>query len=526
MNKHALIQHSPARAPLGAPASLPAFGVGALAGKDAGVHRVCCTRGSIFLVGVSIVLAGCTLAPKYARPPAPVPAQWPSGPAYTPGTNAPAALALNWQEFFTDEKLRQVIGIALTNNRDLRIAVLNVQEARALYGIRRAELFPIVNATGSGFRERIPADLSNSGQAQTVAQYDVTLGVASWEIDFFGRIRSLKDRALQEYLATEQARRSAQILLLSSVASAYLTLAADRDALAIAETTLTAQRAEYDLVKRRADLGLSHDLDLRRAQTQVDAARVDTARFTQLVAQDENALDLLAGSPVARELLPAQLSTVRPPNEISAGLSSEVLLARPDVLQAESLLRAAYADIGAARAAFFPRISLTAAVGTASGELSGLFKSGSGTWSYAPQIVLPIFDARTWSAYKASQVLREIAVTQYERAIQNAFKEVADALAVRGTVGQQVAAQESLADAAAQSFRLANTLYNTGIGNYFSVLDAQRSMYAAQQGLVSLRLAKLANQVRLYAVLGGGWKTESDSKSAALTTRQASSNQN
>ena len=260
------------------------------------------------------------------------------------------------------------------------------------------------------------------------------------------------------------------------------------------------------MIKRRHDLGLAADLDVQRAQTQVDGARRDIASFKQLIAQDENALNLLVGSPAPDNLLPAELGGVVPPKEISAGLSSEVLLRRPDVLQAEDLLKAANAEIGAARAAFFPQISLTAAIGTSSSDLSGLFKSGSGAWTYAPQIVMPVFDARTWSAHKAAKAQREIAVTQYEKAIQSAFREVADALAIRGTVDQQVEAQQSLVHAVAETYRLSNSRYNMGIDSYLSVLDAQRSLYAAQQGLVSLHLAKLANQVNLYSVLGGGWE--------------------
>lgn len=465
----------------------------------------------ILLIGISLIPGGCTMAPKYARPTAPVPAEWPTGAAYAgtqTATNAPEATNLKWREFFTDERLQQIIERALTNNRDLRIAALNVERARAMYGISRAELLPTVNGTASGGRQRMPADLSSTGKAQTSGQYGVNLGVASWEIDFFGRIRSLKDRALEEYLATEQARRSAQILLVSSVAQAYLALAADRENLKLADTTFGAQKSSYDLIKRRHELGLAPELDLHRAQTQVDAARGDVARFTQLVAQDENALNLLVGSPGSSALRPMELGNVTPPKEISAGVSSEVLLSRPDVLQAENLLKAANADIGAARAAFFPRISLTAAIGTASSDLSGLFKSGSGAWSYAPQIVMPIFDARTWSAHRAAKVQREIAVTQYEKAIQSAFREVADALAIRGTVDQQVSAQESLVHAVSETYRLSNSRYDKGIDSYLGVLDAQRSLYAAQQGLVSLRLAKVASNVRLYAVLGGGWETE------------------
>ena len=394
----------------------------------------------------------------------------------------------------------------MTNNRDLRMAVLNVERARAMYGIQRGELLPAINAVGSGSKQRIPADLSSSGNRQTVERYDANLGVASWEIDFFGRIRSLKDRALEEYLATEQASRSAQILLVSSVANAYLTLAADRENLKLSETTLTTQEGAYNLIKRRRDLGLAPELDLYRVQTQVDAARVDVARFRQLVAQDENALNLLVGSPAPSELLPTELSDVTHPKEISPGISSEVLLRRPDVLQAESLLRAAYADIGAARAAFFPRISLTAAVGTASGELSGLFKSGSGVWSFAPQIIMPIFDARTWFAYDVTKIDKEISVAQYEKAIQTAFREVADALAVRGTVNQQIEAQQSLVEAVAETYRLSNARYTKGIDSYLAVLDAQRSLYGAEQGLIMLRLARINNLITLYKTLGGGDK--------------------
>ncbi len=460
----------------------------------------------LLLLGIAIVAAGCTMAPKYTRPKAPVPAEWPNGAAYGSQLSTNNYQLPEWQEFVSDEKLQQVIGTALTNNRDLRIAALTVDRARAMYGISGAEWLPTVNATGSGSKQRIPGGVMGFPEPLTIERYDANLGVASWEIDFFGRIRSFKNEALQEYLATEQARRSAQILLVSSVANAYLTLAADRENLALAETTLTSQQDAYNLIKRRHDLDLVSDLDLYRVQTQVDAARRDVARYRQQAAQDENALNLLVGSSVPGELLPTELNGVTPLKEISPGLSSEVLLRRPDVLQAEDLLKAANADIGAARAAFFPRISLTAAIGTSSSELSGLFKAGSGAWSYAPQIVMPIFDARTWSANKAAKVQREIAVTQYEKAIQSAFREVADALAVRGTVDQQVAAQQSLVNAFAETYRLSNSRYDKGIDNYLSVLDAQRSLFAAQQGLVFLRLAKLANQVQLYAVLGGGWR--------------------
>jgi len=461
-----------------------------------------------FLTITAVLLAGCTLAPKYTRPEAPVPASWPSGPAYDNAQfsrGAPAAAGLKWREFFTDDRLRKVIETALRNNRDLRTAALNVERARAVYGIARAELSPTVDATGRGRKERAPSSaFGSSGGSVIIERYDVNLGINSWEIDFFGRIRSLKDAALQEYLGTEQARRSAQILIVSGVADAYLTLAADRESLKLVRSTLDTQKAAYGLIRRRFDVGLSPELDLRQAQTRVDAARVDLALYSRLTAQDENALDLLVGSKVPAELLPDNLTLVRPAREIAPGMSSEVLLLRPDILQAESLLKAANANIGAARATLFPRISLTTAFGTASGELAGLFKSGTRAWSFSPQIVAPIFDARAWAALDAIKVEREIAVAQYEKSIQAAFREVADALAVLGTVEDQLSAQLSLVEAATDTYRLSNARYMKGIDSFLGVLDAQRSLYAAQQGLIAVRLTRFANRVTLYAVMGGG----------------------
>jgi len=465
-------------------------------------------RNLLLLLGATVLLlGGCSLAPEYTRPVSPVPADWPSGAAYQeakPAASAPTAAELPWREFFADERLQKIIETSLNNNRDLRLAALNVERARALYGIQRAELLPTVNAVGSGSKERVPADLSSTGNAMTSERYDVHLGISSWEIDFFGRIRSLKDRALEEYLATDEARRGARILLVSAVANAYLGLAADRETLKLAAATLETQEAAYRLIRKLCDIGLASELDLRRAQSQVDAARGDVARYTQRTAQDENALNLLVGSPLSPALLPADLGGVIPPKEISPGLSSELLLHRPDVLAAEHRLKAANANIGAARAAFFPRISLTTTLGTASADLSGLFASGSGIWSFAPQITMPIFDARTWSAYDVTKLDREISVAQYEKTIQTAFREVADALAARDTLNRQIAAQQSLVDAVAETYRLSNARYTRGIDSYLGVLDAQRSLYGAQQGLIALHFVGLANRVTLYMVLGGG----------------------
>ena len=458
-------------------------------------------------VVIVFLLGGCTLAPKYERPAAPVPAQWPTGAAYdetNSGISAQMAPDLFWREFISDSRLREVIETALTNNRDLRVAALNVERARAMYGIGRASLLPSVNAVGSWYKARVPADISTTGSAMTSERYDVNLGVTSWEIDFFGRIRSLKDLALEQYLATDQALLSSQIVLVSTVAQAYLALAADREALQLVAKTLESQEAAYKLIRKRFDVGVVSELNLRQAQSQVDTARGDVARYTQLVAQDENGLNLLVGSPIRQELLPLDLATVSAPKDIPSGLSSELLLTRPDVLATEHRLKAANANIGAARAAFFPRISLTTSVGTASAELSGLFKDGSGVWTFAPQIVMPIFDARTWYAYDVVKIEKEISIAQYEKTVQTAFREVADALAEKGTVNQRVAAQESLVDSFAATYRLANARYSKGMDSYLSVLDAQRSLYSAQQGLIMLRLAQINNRITLYKTLGGG----------------------
>lgn len=462
----------------------------------------------LFLAITAVLFTGCTMIPKYTRPEAPIPAEWPSGPAYkeTAATQgAPVAADVQWREFFAGEQLQAIIATALKNNRDLRVAALNVERARALYRIQRAELLPTVDTGVTATKQHVR--ISGSTGLVTLEEYGVNLGFSSWELDFFGRIRSLGKRALEEYLATEQARRSVQIVLVSEVAYAYLTLAADRENLKLAQSTLESQQAAYNLIRRRCEVGLAPELDLHQVQTRVDAARVDVARYTELAAKDENALNLLVGSPVPADLLPGVLSLVKPLPEVSPGTSSEVLLRRPDILQAENLLKASNANIGAARANFFPRISLTSAIGSASGDLSGLFKSGSFVWNYAPQIVLPIFDARTWPALRVTKVDKEIAVAQYEKAIQVAFREVADALARRGTLKDQMEAQQSLLDATSKSYRLSTMRYEKGIDIYLNVLDAQRSLYAAQQGLIAIRLTKLANQVRLYAVLGGGGDT-------------------
>lgn len=464
-------------------------------------------------LGASILLAGCssTMAPKYSQPAAPVPSEWPVGPSYTPETAKAAAkpvAEIPWRDFFVDPQLQNLIDLALKNNRDLRVAALNVERSRAQYQIRRSDLFPKVDASAAGSFLGVSEDLSRTGRHETVEEYSVGLGVSSYELDLFGRVRSLKDRALEEFLSTEQAQQSVQISLVSEVAFSYLALAADRERLKVARETLSSQQESFQLTKSRFEAGISSALDLHQAQTSVDVARVDIARFTAFVAQDENLLRLVVGSTLPAELLPSALGeTLTAMKEMTPGLPSDVLLRRPDILQAENLLKGANANIGAARAAFFPRVTLTSSVGFGSTELTGLFDGGAFTWSFIPRISLPIFDAGSNQAnLKVSEVDRDIAVARYEQAIQSAFREVADALAQRGTIDEQLAAQQSLTDATAESHKLSKARYDRGVDSYLQVLDSQRALYAAQQNLIGVRLNLLANQVTLYRVLGGGTK--------------------
>ena len=465
-------------------------------------------RNTIAFMILSILCSsGCTMIPEYNRPEAPIPRDWPDGPAYRYNVNnadASRPAELNWQIFFTDPRLQELIRVALENNRDLKVAALNVEKARAMYRIQRSELLPTVYGSGSEYKQRIPGDLTSSGKSTITEEYRVDLGISDWEPDFFGRIRSLKQGALETYLATAEARRGAQVLLVSEVANAWLTLAADRENRELARSTLQTQEAAFNLIQRRYEVGLANRLDVCQVQSSVDAARVDVARFSERLARDENALNFLAGSPVSKDLCPGSLVGAVPMKSIFIGTPSEVLLQRPDIRQAENALKAAYADIGAARAMLFPRISLTTSYGTASEDLSGLFDAGSGSWAFAPRISLPVFDPRVWSALKVSKVEQKIALTRYERTIQAAFREVADTLARKGSLGDEMAAQRSLVETAAEAFRLSSIRYEKGTDIYLNVLDAQRSLYAAQQGLIAIRLADLANQVQLYAVLGGG----------------------
>jgi multidrug efflux system outer membrane protein len=469
-------------------------------------------RKIVILGGAAAFLAGCSsMAPNYTRPEAPVSTAWPTGQAYknNAATGEPAAKELKWNQFFVNPQMQKLISLALANNRDLRVAALNVEKSRALFQIRKADQLPTVAIAGSGAVQRLPADVSPSGQAMIARNYNLGVGVSAYELDFFGRVQSLKDQALEQYLATEQARHSFQISLVAEVANNYLTLAADRERLKLSLDTLESYQASYQLVLSRVSAGASTEYDLRQAQTGVESARVDVARYTGLVAQDENMLTMVVGAQIPAELQPIgfdAVGTLRElPPGVPPGVPSEVLQRRPDVMLAERQLKAANANIGAARAAFFPRITLNTGVGTSSAQLSGLFSSGSAAWSFVPQITLPIFDyGRNKAGLTVAERDRDIYLALYEKAIQNAFREVADSLARNGTIGEQLQAQQALAEATSATNRLAQIRYNGGNTSYLNVLDSQRSLYGAQQGLISVNLARLSNQITLYKVLGGG----------------------
>lgn len=459
------------------------------------------------VVAVTIATtSACSLMPEYLRPQAPVPETFPNTDAKA-ASSATQLSDIPWQDYFADAQLREVIGLALNNNRDLRVAALNIEKARALYRVQRADLFPRVGITGTETAQRLPGDLTASGNATTTHQYSATIGFSAYELDFFGRIRSLNAQALEQYLATEEAKRSAQISLVAEVANAWLTLAADKERLALARSTLETRQKSYELIRRTFEVGVGSALDVRQAETLMEGSRADVARYTAQEAKDANALALITGTPVSANLLPAKLSdAVSAITEVPAGVPSEVLTRRPDVLQAERILRAANANIGAARAAFFPSITLTTGAGIASDSLGGLFSGGGGTWSFIPQIKLPIFEAgRLTANLEATKVQREINVAQYEKSIQTAFREVSDAFAEKSTLTERLDARHKLVEATKASFTLSEARYKGGIDSYLGLLDSQRALYLAELELIDIRLIESANRVALYKVLGGGW---------------------
>lgn len=457
-------------------------------------------RNALAIVLLTAVLDGCSLAPQFVRPTPPVADAFPIDAT----SGARRAVDTGWRDFFPDPRLQALVQTALANNRDLRSAALRIEEARALYNIQSADLLPTFNGVAGGTRGRGLA-AGNGGQTIVVSNYQVGLSLASFELDFFGRVRSLNDAALAQYLASAEASQSMQISLVASVAQAYLSERSFAEQLALALSTIEARQSTYKLAKQRFDVGASSALDLRLAETLVLSARVAVVTLQRQQAQAQNALTLLVGA-VPKDLPPNQtLSSEKIITAIPAGLPSDLLINRPDIRAAEQRLRAANANIGAARAAFFPRISLTAGLGTASSSLSGLFDAGSRTWSFAPQLLLPIFDAgRNRTNLTLSQVRTDLAAADYEKSIQVAFREVADALAARGTLEEQIATQKAFLEATADRLRLADLRFKNGVASSLDVLDAQRELFSAQQSLVQTRLQRLTNAIDLYRSLGGG----------------------
>jgi multidrug efflux system outer membrane protein len=457
------------------------------------------------------LLTGCSglLAPAYQRPAAPVPAAWPTGPAYDKALQPSdkTAADIGWRSFILDARLQKLVEKALANNRDLRVAALNIEKARAQYGISRADMFPTISATGAGTHTQTATDVTTSGTPRITHTYTANVGFSSYELDFFGKIQNQMDEAKETWLEYVETRNASQITLISEVASDYLTLAADQDLLKLAQDTLKSQQETFRLTQREFETGVASMLDVSAAQASVEAARIDVATYTTSVAQAENALAVIIGGAVPDDLRPplGLLDGAPLLQDVPAGLSSEVLLRRPDLRADEHALKSANASIGAARAAFFPSITLTATAGSASNDMSRLFKGGNDTWNFMPQISIPIFSGGSLMAsLDVAKVTRDIQVATYEKDIQTAFQEVANALAQRGTIGDQLRAQQSQTNAYAKSYQLSEVRYKNGIDSYLSLLTYQRSYYSAQQSLISTKLTQQSNLVTLYKVLGGG----------------------
>jgi outer membrane protein, multidrug efflux system len=484
-----------------------------------------CRSACLLAAAAATLLGACTLEPHYQRPPAPVP-------ALQSGTAGDTVAAdIGWREFFPDPQLQELIALALTNNRDLRVAALNVQSAQAQYRIQRADLFPTVDASAVEQVQHIPpsvlaaqfpsAAAGGAGAGAlpsngiTVHTYNVGVGFTNFELDLFGRLRSLNHAALQQYFSSGETRRSVQLTLVAEVATAYLTVRTDQTLLDITRDTLKSQEDSYALTQKQFSGGTTTELALRQAETTVDTARANLAQYHRQVAQDRDALQLLLGAPIPDGInFSGGLDNGNMVAELEEGIPSDVLVRRPDVLAAEHQLMAANAEIGAARAAFLPAISLTGNFGTESTQLSGLFKGGSRAWTFSPQISVPIFAGGANVAnLEATKLARDTAVAQYEKAIQTAFREVADALVARGTLDDQLAAQQALVAASAAAYRLADMRYRGGVDSYLSALVAQVSLYSAQQQLQTVRLLRLQNLVTLYKALGGGLREHTASAS-------------
>lgn len=477
---------------------------------------------------LAVAFAGCTLEPNYERPAVPaVPDAWPQGPAYDKlppkGEGVVDASDIGWREFFTDPLMQAIIEETLEHNPDVRIAAFNVAAAQAQYRIQRADLFPSIDATALEQVQKFPSGVVTSGlgSSGTTARpgitrfYDVGIGFTSYEIDLFGRIRSLDHERLEQYFAYAETRRATRITLVSEIANVYLSLLADEALLKLTQDTLANQQAAYDLTQQSFDGGVASELDLRQAEIALDTARANLAQYTRQVAQDLNGF-VLVGAPLPKDLPPGMsFEDYRFVADLTPGLPSQVLLRRPDVLSAEHNLIAANADIGAARAAFFPSITLTGSYGSASRQLTGLFDKGSTAWTFSPQISVPIFaGGANVAGLDLSKIEKNVQVATYEKTVETAFREVADALAARGTLDEQLAADQALADASRKAYELAGLRFENGVDSYLSVLDAQRTLYSAQQTLISIKLARLQNQVTLYKALGGGWREHSETAAA------------
>lgn len=457
---------------------------------------------SLIAIAAAAVLSGCSLIPTYERPAAPVPATYPQASAQGQNT------AIAWRDYFTDPRLQQLIDLALSNNRDMRIATLNLEQARAQLQIQRSALFPDLGGVASANRgnNQVTGALGNT--------FTVGLAVSAWELDFFGRISSLKEAALAQYLASDEGRKAYELTLVTSVAQGWLALIADEELLDISRRTVVTREESIKLAKLRFDAGFSSELDYRQAESLTEAARATFAQQQRQRALDENALALLIGQQIPAELLTsiqgAKLAETAPMADIPAGLPSDLLARRPDIRSAEQTLISANANIGAARAAFFPSISLTAQYGSVSNELSNLFKSGTWGFNVGPTLNLPIFTGgRLTANLESARAGREIALAQYEKSIQTGFKEVSDALAGRTTLAEQARAQTAQAEAERKRFYLSDLRYRNGVASYLDLLDAQRSLFALEQADVQVRLTQLLNQINLYKALGGGWSEAS-----------------
>lgn len=455
-----------------------------------------------------LIASGCaTMAPEYNRPDNVVS----DSISYSEADGTKVNQLYDWEAVFPDLTLQRLIKTALENNRDVRIAALNVERARATYQIQRSDSLPSISANGGYTRQYIGENASSNGISSTtgssidIEQFSANAGVSAYELDLFGRVRSLNRQALNSYLATDEARKSAEILLVSEVANAYLQLIADQELLSIAIDTAKSQQASLDLTNLRVENGIGTDLDVQRATTSIERAKADVAILEAQTARDINALQLLLGVSSLPELeIDRKMGQLNIARVIPSGVNSNVLLNRPDVLAAENRLIAANANIGAARAAFFPRILLTANAGSATADLSDLFSGGTGVWSFAPTVSLPIFTGgRNRAQLKGAKIDRDIAVSEYEKSVQTAFREVADALATRNTIDARISATEKLANAASSTFALSEDRFENGIDDYLSVLDAQRADYAARQELVAVQLAEAVNVIEIYRALGG-----------------------